>query len=122
MSKKKGESAAGLLLNTFGTLFLITAITICVLNFIKDGRAYHMLAEQASARTGSTEVKDKTDSSEKDTAKSTNKKSSETTQKQAPKPVTTKKPTVTSNDKTADGNKDNTGADKKKPVKPGEEP
>ncbi|NLK86204.1 MAG: hypothetical protein GX279_01755 [Clostridiaceae bacterium] len=54
MSKNKNESVAGVLLNTFGTILLLTVIIICTLNFIKDGRGYQILSEKAAANVSDT--------------------------------------------------------------------
>ena len=120
MSGKKGASVAGTLLNTFGTILLLTVITICTLNFIKDARGYQMLTEQAPAKVEKTETKDKA------TATADNKKTKEaSTQapKQTQKPKKTEKPASDSDKKAAGSSKDgNTGADKGKQILPGEEP
>jgi hypothetical protein len=80
MSKNKSESVAGVLLNTFGTILLLTVIIICTLNFIKDGRGYQILAEKAAANVSDTagskkaSQEENADSVKNDTAGETDKK------------------------------------------------
>ncbi len=121
MGKSKNESPAGILLNTFGTILLLTVIIICTLNFIRDGRGYQMLANKASANvndaagSNKTEPKDNSDSSKNGTNTSAGSNPSSklaTDKKTAGKPA----------NKTTGADAKNTGEDNKKPVQPGEEP
>ncbi|NLV36180.1 MAG: hypothetical protein GXY17_05855 [Clostridiaceae bacterium] len=50
---KQGKSAAGRLFYTFGTIFLLTVIMVCVLNFIQDSRFVQNRAETAAAQSSS---------------------------------------------------------------------
>ncbi len=124
MSEKKGSSVAGTLLNTFGTILLLTVITICTLNFIKDGRGYQMLTAQAPAKVEQTEAKDKAAATADSTkSKKASEQAPKQATKQAPKPKKTEKPTDDADKKAADSNTDkNTAADKEKQILPGEEP
>lgn len=123
MSKKKNESAAGMLLITFGTILLLTVVTICTLNFIKDGRGYQMLAKQASSNAEDTAgdkkvaQKENADSSQNSTNdNNSSKKGSNSSKKPATVKKTAEKPTSESVDAK------NAGSNSKKPVQPGEEP
>ncbi len=40
--KETGKSAAGRLFYTFGTVLLMAVITVCSMNFAKNGRAFEM--------------------------------------------------------------------------------
>lgn len=127
MSNKKNESAAGMLLITFGTILMLTVITICTLNFIKDGRGYQILAKQVSANvedaTGGKKAssKENADSAKNGTAGNSSSKKGKGTNS-SEKPVAIKKTAEKPASKTVDANAQNTGTDTKKPVKPGEEP
>lgn len=59
MSRKK-KSVAGRLFYTFGSIFLAAVVTVCTMNFMKDGRVFqaHLLssATEASANQGDTDT------------------------------------------------------------------
>lgn len=123
---KKNNSAAGLLLNTFGTILLLTMITICTINFVRDGRGYQILKEKAAANE-SAAAEDKkavpdenTGTAQKTEASQDSSKNSSASQsgsKPAEDQKATKKPA-----KEQAGDSKGTGTAAKKPVSPGEEP
>lgn len=47
---KQHKSAAGRLFYTFGTIFLLAVIMVCVLNFRQDSRLFQNRAEAAAAQ------------------------------------------------------------------------
>jgi hypothetical protein len=128
-SNKKNDSAIGVLINTFGTLLLLTMIAICTLNFIRDGRVYKILADKASAKasdvsdnkkdTSDVTSKENTGSSQKDTG---NKSSSKEGSKSSSKAAASQKATQKSAGKQTSSSSKGTGETAKKPVLPGEEP
>lgn len=121
MSKKKNESAAGLLINTFGTILLLTVIIICTLNFIRDGRVYQILAEKAAANVSDAVGDDKTEpKADSDSAKSES--SSKPAADKKPTADPDAKPTAKPANKPAATDSKNSSGDSKKPVQPGEEP
>lgn len=125
MSKKKNESAAGILFNTFGTILLLTMIAICAINFVRDGRGYHMLAEKASANANNA-ADNKKGSSEGSSGSSKNDVASKTDSKKnsdsTSKPATGQKSADKSANKQSGTNSKNADSAPKKPVVPGEEP
>jgi hypothetical protein len=40
MTKRRKKSVAGMLFYTLGTILLLTLLTICTMNFIRDGKLF----------------------------------------------------------------------------------
>lgn len=48
-----GSSNAGRFFYSFGTVFLLAVLTICIINFARDGRAFQDTTASAAVQTGS---------------------------------------------------------------------
>jgi len=132
MQKKKKLSAASMIFYTFGTILLMTVITICTVNFLRDGRAFVKTAAVVSPAPDG-ESADKTGGQENAAGKGNKQNGSKEQAKSgsSDKPGTAPAtdPSKTGNAKDPAGNKspdgnlsEKPGSGAGKPINPGEEP
>lgn len=128
VNKKKKSSAGEQIFYTFGTILLMIVVSICTLNFLRDGRAFVKSEVQASASANGAAPSDGqtagNTNSNKSSAKSSGASKSNAGSDTASVPAAEKNTqNVSKPDGSVDGNLPEGGETSlNKPINPGEEP